>query len=73
MKDEFQSLLSEKDLINIVLDISFQGSDFHIGHFKQLLTPYKYFFTYRRSENDTPYALYTEYELRTIHCGFVHP
>ena len=73
LKGECPSLLSNKDMLQNNLDISLQGRYIHVGDRRQPLALENFFFIHKWSCNDTPYALFTEDELRKIHRGFGHP
>lgn len=73
INSDIPTLLSNKDMIDNGLDLSLQGHYLHIGPLRQPLSLENYFLVYRWSADDTPYALYTEPELRRIHRTFGHP
>lgn len=73
VEEDIPSLLSNKDMLDNGLDISLQGKYLYIGSRRQPLVLDNYFFIYRWSTRNVPYALYTENELRRIHRGFGHP
>lgn len=73
LEEDVPSLLSNRDMIDNGLDLSLQGRYLYKGSRKQPLALENYFLIYRWKAGTTPFALYSEGELRRIHRGFGHP
>lgn len=73
LNEDIPILMSVKYMITGGLEISLIGRYVSPGKRKQALLLKNYFPTYRWTQRDLPYVMYTERELRTIHRPFGHP
>lgn len=73
LEQNVPSLLYNRNMIDYGLDICLQGRYIHVGQLHQPFTLENYFLKHRCSSSSTPFALYTEQEVRHIPRGLDHP